>query len=216
MAPEVRVPQQQRSIETRKRILAAARDLFSTKGFHGTNSKEIAAQAGVSIGSFYSYFTNKKVLFMEVFMAYEHERVMQILRGQSRQDFERQGGRAVVGGIIRSILQAHDMSPEFKREAMAMCYSDPEVEGFHAEIERQIYDQLVAFFSQFQDSLRVTDIEAAAVVVSNAVEIVVHHIKLFNTSVSDDRLIEALTDMIYRFLFNDGECPPACGAQVLG
>jgi len=209
MSPSVRVPQQQRGIETRNRILDAARNLFSAKGFHGTNSKEIAAAAGVSIGSFYSYFKNKKVLFMEVFKAYEHERVMQILRGQRFDDIDAPGARrAIVRNIIASILAAHDMSPAFEREAMVMCYADPEVEGFHTEIERQIYDQLVAFFRQFEDRLRVTDLEAAAVVVSNAVEIVVHHIKLFETAVPEERLIDALTDMIHRYLFNDDTQSP--------
>ena len=212
MADSVRVPQQQRSIETRSSILAAARALFSEKGFHGTNSKEIAARAGVSIGSFYSYFKDKKVLFMEVFKAYEHERVMQILRGQhDPRSLDAPGARhAIVRSIITSILATHDMSPAFKREAMAMCYADPDVEGFHSEIESQIYAQTVEFFRQFKDRLRVEDLEAAAVVVSNAVEIVVHHIKLFNTSVSEERLIEALSDMIHRYLF-DGEAPASGG-----
>lgn len=208
MSPSVRVPQQQRGIETRNRILDAARNLFSAKGFHGTNSKEIAARAGVSIGSFYSYFKNKKVLFMEVFKAYEHERVLQILRGQRLDDIDAPGvRRAIVRSMISSILSLHDSSSEFHREAWAMCYTDPDVEGFHTEIEHQIYDQLTAFFRQFEDRMRVTDLEAAAVVVSNAVEIVVHQIKLFHTPVSQERLIDALADMIHRFLFDEETQP---------
>ncbi len=63
---KVRIPRQKRGIETKGRIIQAARGLFSRKGFHGTNSKEIASAAGVSIGSFYSYFQDKKALFLEV------------------------------------------------------------------------------------------------------------------------------------------------------
>ncbi len=203
MAGSVRVPQQQRSIETRNSILEAARALFSEKGFHGTNSKEIAARAAVSIGSFYSYFKDKKVLFIEVFRAYEHERIMQILKAQNRQRFEAQGGRALVRGIIESVLAAHDLSPRFEREAMLMCYADPAVEAIHAEIEEQVHRQLVETLTQVADRLRVEDLEAAAAVISNAVETTVHQIKLFDAPVSDTRLIEALTDMIHRFLFQD-------------
>ncbi len=205
MSPTTRVPQQQRGIETRDSILIAARDLFSSKGFHGTNSKEIASHAGVSIGSFYSYFKNKKVLFMEVYKDYEHERIMQILRDQNRQRLDTLGGAAIVRGIIESILAAHDLSPEFDREAMVMCYADPEVEGFHAEIERQIHSQLVETLHQVEDRLRVVDLEAAAMVISNAVETTVHQIKLFDAPVSEDRLIDALADMIHRFLFKDAD-----------
>ncbi len=208
MADSVRVPQQQRSIETRNSILDAARALFSEKGFHGTNSKEIATRAGVSIGSFYSYFKDKKVLFMEVLKAYEHERIMKILKDQNRQRLEATGSRAIVRGIIESVLEAHELSPAFDREAMAMCYADPEVEKFHAEIEHQIHVQLTETLGQIEDRLRFADLEAAAVVISNAVELTVHHIKLFNTPVPGPRLIEALSDMIHRFLFRDSGPEP--------
>ena len=57
---KTRVPQQKRGIETRNHIVEAARVLFSRDGFNGTNAKEIAAEAGVSVGSFYAYFKDKK------------------------------------------------------------------------------------------------------------------------------------------------------------
>ena len=46
--------------------MKAAFRLFARKGIHGTNSKEIVKHAGVSIGSFYSYFKNKKALLLEM------------------------------------------------------------------------------------------------------------------------------------------------------
>ncbi|MFD1909576.1 TetR/AcrR family transcriptional regulator [Paenibacillus rhizoplanae] len=53
---KIRTPQQERSIRTKEAIIRAAMQLFSDKGFYQTNTKEIAAAAGVSTGSFYSYF----------------------------------------------------------------------------------------------------------------------------------------------------------------
>ncbi|MBW2355897.1 MAG: TetR/AcrR family transcriptional regulator [Deltaproteobacteria bacterium] len=207
MSPKTRIPRQQRGIETRDSILAAARELFSAKGFHGTNSKEIAGRAGVSIGSFYSYFKNKKVLFMEVFKAYKQEQIIRILREQNRQRIETLGRATIVRAIIESILAAHDLSPGFDREAMVMCYADPEVKEYHGEIERQINAQLVETLRQVEDRLRVTDLEAAAAVVSNAVVMTVHSIKIFDAPLPRDRLIDALAEMIRRFLFNDSEAP---------
>ena len=203
MATNTRVPQQQRGIETRDSILAAARALFSEKGFHGTNSKEIAARAGVSIGSFYSYFKNKKVLFMEVFIAYKHEQIIRILREQNRQNLDSQGGITIVRRIIESILSAHDLSPEFDREAMVMCYADPEVSQSHGEIERQINAQLVETLRLVEDRLRVKDLEASAAVVSNAVEMTLHSIRFFAAPIPEERLIASLSDMIHRYLFDD-------------
>lgn len=53
-------PERQRSIMT-----AAVRE-FAEKGFNGANINIIARQAGVSIGSMYSYFESKESLFLTV------------------------------------------------------------------------------------------------------------------------------------------------------
>ncbi|MFR8012214.1 MAG: TetR/AcrR family transcriptional regulator [Clostridia bacterium] len=53
-------PERQRSIMT-----AAVRE-FASKGFNGANINVIARQAGVSIGSMYSYFESKESLFLIV------------------------------------------------------------------------------------------------------------------------------------------------------
>jgi AcrR family transcriptional regulator len=50
--------------ETRARILHAALDLFRSQGFDQTTMREIAAAAGVSLGSAYYYFDSKEALVM--------------------------------------------------------------------------------------------------------------------------------------------------------
>lgn len=44
----------------RKEIIAAARDLFSRKGYHGTAMPEIAQAAGISTGLIYYFFPSKE------------------------------------------------------------------------------------------------------------------------------------------------------------
>jgi AcrR family transcriptional regulator len=53
--------------ERRRQILAAARQVFSQKGFDATNVSDMAAAAGVSQGTVYHYFDSKEDLFMAVF-----------------------------------------------------------------------------------------------------------------------------------------------------
>jgi AcrR family transcriptional regulator len=50
--------------ETRSCILDATLDLFRRKGFDQTTMREIAAEAGVSLGSAYYYFDSKEALVM--------------------------------------------------------------------------------------------------------------------------------------------------------
>jgi len=62
----VREPQQKRSIEKKTRIIQAGLELFREKGYYNTNTKEIAEQAGVSTGAVYSYFKDKKDIYLAV------------------------------------------------------------------------------------------------------------------------------------------------------
>lgn len=49
---------------TRERILDAALNVFSSKGYHGTRLDEIVNESGTSKGSIYFYFPNKEKLFI--------------------------------------------------------------------------------------------------------------------------------------------------------
>ena len=52
--------------DTREKILAAALEVFSAKGFHGTTVDEIAERAGLGKGTVYRHFHSKKGLFSEL------------------------------------------------------------------------------------------------------------------------------------------------------
>ena len=47
-------------------VLAGARDVFMAVGFEGASVDDIARKAGVSKATLYSYFPDKRILFMEV------------------------------------------------------------------------------------------------------------------------------------------------------
>lgn len=49
---------------TRERILDAALDIFSNKGYHDTRLDEIVQESRTSKGSIYFYFPNKEKLFL--------------------------------------------------------------------------------------------------------------------------------------------------------
>jgi len=49
---------------TRERLLAAARTLFVSRGYHLTRPQDIARLAGVGYGTFYLYFTDKQACFL--------------------------------------------------------------------------------------------------------------------------------------------------------
>jgi AcrR family transcriptional regulator len=55
---------QQRSEETRSKIMDAAVKLFSTRGFTAASVDDICEEAGISKGAFYHHFESKQALFL--------------------------------------------------------------------------------------------------------------------------------------------------------
>lgn len=53
-----------RRMESRRKLLAAARTLFIEKGYHGTRPQDISKLAGVGHGTFYLHFTDKLACFL--------------------------------------------------------------------------------------------------------------------------------------------------------
>lgn len=58
---------QEQALENRRRILAAASELFRTVGYAGTAMPEVAKVAGVSVQTVYKAFANKATLLKAVF-----------------------------------------------------------------------------------------------------------------------------------------------------
>lgn len=201
--PLVREPQQQRSIEKKQRIVQAAAELFAERGFKGSNSKLIAARAGVSVGTFYNYFKNKKSLIMNVAQLHNEQLNKTVFNGLMNLDFQGKTNREIVRRIIDATYQAHDLSPEFHREALGLGLVDEQMRRYHEQFDQDVHRQVVSFLGSLGERIRVTDLEAAAQTVNMAVEGVVHSLVLFNQPLEVERVLDELTDMITRYLSKD-------------
>lgn len=59
-----RTPQHERRARTRARLLRAAGTVFADRGYHGATLDDVLAEAGVSRGALYHYFSSKQQLFL--------------------------------------------------------------------------------------------------------------------------------------------------------
>lgn len=57
---------EERKAETRDMIMLAARKVFSEKGYHKAQISDIVKEAGISTGSIYAHFKDKRDLFEQV------------------------------------------------------------------------------------------------------------------------------------------------------
>jgi len=67
MALEDRYRKYTKAQRTKAKVLQTALDLMREKGFANTTIREVCTAAGVSVGTFYSYFTSKEDVFSDIF-----------------------------------------------------------------------------------------------------------------------------------------------------
>ncbi len=96
-------PRSRKGIETRARLVDAAKEVFEHDGFLDARISDIAEQAGLSHGSFYHYFESKEEVFREVAAEVE-ERL-------ERAALQRRPRLLVDGSPVRADSRGHSAPP---------------------------------------------------------------------------------------------------------
>lgn len=193
----IRIPKQSRSIQRRSRIMEAGLELFSNKGLNGTSTNEIAQKAGVSIGTFYSYFENKKTLFLEILKNHLDTFVTGIyaLRIDDSTPI-----REIVRDHVSKAFLTFDINPSFHKEALVMKFSDTDVLRLFADVEQEQLAIISALLGHYYPERSPDDLYVVAKVIHSAVENVAHHVMFLKSPFDRYRLIDGLTDMIFQYV----------------
>ena len=90
---------------------------------------------------------------------------------------------------------------------LSMRYTDEDFTRMVATENKNMITKLTRLLTAMGDNLRVTDLEAAARVVSYAFEETMHSVAVFGTDIERERLYEALADMTAVYLFKTPDTP---------
>ena len=118
-------PLSKRGLDTRRRLLDAAEQVFGALGYHDASVVKVAETAGVAAGTFYLYFDSKKAIFDELVRDL-NRRVRHAMKeassqGRTRFESELHGFAAYFRftsdhpALYRIIRQAEFVSPEMLR-----------------------------------------------------------------------------------------------------
>lgn len=149
--PYIREPRQNRSIEKKNRIINAGFELFCEKGYHHTNTTEIANKAGVSTGTVYSYFKDKKDIYIasfETFLNLHLQPLVEDLANTPKPIDIRQ----FVDKCIEIFRNLYVNSKQTIKELGTMQETDPEILDHFASYE----DMLLSAFVKALDSPNIT------------------------------------------------------------
>jgi AcrR family transcriptional regulator len=121
----------------RTHILDAAARLFATKGFEKTTTADICAAAGISSGSLFHYFPNKRAIFLAIFEQDTHDNAELLAAADDNPDAWA-ALLDVVGAIIRPLAEPAFAGLAF--ELVTQASRDPELAELVAGNDRALRD----------------------------------------------------------------------------
>lgn len=203
---KARPPKQTRGIETKNLIANTALRLFGEKGFYKTNSKEIAKEANVAIGSFYAYYNNKKEVFIDILKKHIDQLSLTITSSietllLNNYHSNKKSGRDLISEFINNIIEAHDFDSRFHYEISVMIKSNEEVKEYYQQHEDMLQKYTLNFIKLFDKNLKIKDVNSASVLIYSTIDNFSHCLKISHDNKFDSLLINELVDMIYKYLF---------------
>ncbi len=193
------VPKQQRSIKTRQLIKDTGYRLFSEKGLYGTSSNQIAAEAGVNIGTFYNYFVDKRVLFLELLEDFQERFVEKVFSAQPSD----LGGIDVKTFIRQHLNQAFDAfrsERDFFKSAYPLQYMDEDVEKVFRKYERQELRMTLATYRKLFKSDNPKQTETTITVISMILIAASNRFYTLGMSVGKKQLIDTMVEMTSTYI----------------
>jgi AcrR family transcriptional regulator len=196
----VREPVQQRGKEKKARIITAARKLMNTSDYEAVTTNRIAGEAGVSVGTFYAYFKDKRDVFLEVISQYSEDVFGEMIDNIQEMKQRPVSLEEVVRRLILVAKKRHDHEKGLHKQMLVQSIRDPEIQKL-ALMEEGRADSLIReIFDQYTDQIDVKNVDAAIFLVSTCVEEIIHHLILYGSDIPEERVFEELGRMVYRYL----------------
>jgi AcrR family transcriptional regulator len=195
---------QDRARRTYEALVEAAAASFMENGYDATGSPEIAARAGVAVGTFYRYFDDKKQAVLEVCrrnLALGYHRILERLTPER---FSGKGRHTTIAEAIDILLEHVSMYPRMHRVFVGMSLRDPDVAELRHAFDDASRARLTKLCELVATRQAVPDPEATAwVIYTAAVECASAVAGLHGTMTIDvTRAKLALSRVIERALFD--------------
>lgn len=193
---------QERSKFTVEAIYEAAVQVFTENGYAGATTDLIAERAGVSIGTLYQYFPNKKAILIGIW-----NRNMDA--ADKGLDLFLSGVRFEEGLNPRKIKLSLETLLELHKESVKphLFFEEIPQPDFIQERSRKKESANIKLFKTVLEQstqLRRQRLDIAARVIYEVMERLVHrYLTHFQHEMSEDELIAEASDMISRYLFAD-------------
>jgi AcrR family transcriptional regulator len=201
----VRPPQQQRSQETLTRILDAAQELVSEKGFEDTPISEIVRRAGSSVGAFYTRFADKDALLHALYDRYLEQAIATADDALDPARWESSRIPELLSAVVGFLVTIYREQRGMIRVFVARNQRDQSFQARRERLSHYVSERLSALLLARRDEIKHPDPERAAAFGLTLVFSALDGVMLFGEmrsglTLSDEALAEELTRAYIAYL----------------
>ncbi len=194
---------QERSRRSYLALIEAATELFGAHGYDAIGTPEIAQRAGVSVGTFYRYFDDKKEVYIEITRRTMNAAYAATIEGLTPARFVGRARHETIAETVTILFDHVLRQPELSRSFTEMALRDRDVAALNRAFEQVSVQRLTALISAIVPRTVVPDPEATAYVLYGSAMQTAYGIAghFGAPPVDADRAKAALTAFIERTLF---------------
>lgn len=201
----VRKPQQKRSKLMARKILDTALKLFCDKGYYNTTTNEIAREAGISVGSLYSYFPDKDTIFLEILKQYHCNflTVFENIRSEANSSIYKHDKKEWLHVLVTYLINLHMPVKTLNRELHALYYTKSEVKTVMDEQTEKIKTYTLEFLKENHDEIMTDNLEVTILLMVDFISSMVDRI-VFDEELTKDekeRIIHVGVNAIFKVLY---------------
>ena len=175
--------------------------MLTEKGYDKTNTNLIAERAGVSIGSLYQYFPNKKSLIVALREQHSQE-IAELLTSQFDSLFD-SPPEIAIPKLIKAVIAVHAIDPKLHQ---VLTEEIPLSERSHEQMQKtdeQITKLLRAYLERWRDRLRPQNIEMAIFIIERTVDALCHFAVIEHPQfLSDSQFEQEVSNLVIAYLLN--------------
>jgi AcrR family transcriptional regulator len=184
-------------------LVKAARIVFERDGFLNSRLTDITAEAGCSIGTFYTYFDSKELAFAAVIEAARHD----MLHPGMPHVPEDQGPAAVIEATNRAYLMAYKRNAKLMKLMQQVAMIDPNFEELRARSSRAFGERNARRIKQLQDR-GLADPTLDPVLTSRALSLMVSRLAFECFALEEEpRDLEEIVEVVTRLWINGLKMP---------
>ena len=196
----LREPVQKRSRQTIRKIVEAARELFTELGFEETTTHLIADRAGLSVGGLYAHFKNKEGIFL--YILEQRSREAHKITLDCIADIRRKkiALNEALELLFRTWYKSHTKHGKLNKEMQKFCIMNQAAGRIHDQWEKAEADEVLSLFSEYGEELKVEDPKIAVIVIARATHEVFQYLYHEKDNIEEQSVLANLIRMVQNYL----------------